>query len=164
MSLLTEQLNEEHAKLQPHVDELRIVADYAPQIPPSALRSRVRREYEFLLREFIPHMDAEQETLHPVMERLLRDRHPRSPLAHTHQEIRGLIDALGALSEPGGVVGTAWQLETRRALYQLFSLLKIHLAEEELFTPILEGELSEAEDVELAAKLEVGGPPTDSGR
>ena len=160
MSLLTVQLGEEHAKLMPHVDELRIVADYAPEIPESSLRSRVRREYEFLVQEVLPHMDAEQETLHPVMERLLSDRHPRLPLAHSHAEIRGLVDALGALSEPGGVVGTAWQLETRRALYQLFALLKIHLAEEEMFTPILEAELSEAEDVELAAKLEFGAPPT----
>ncbi|MDH4334364.1 MAG: hypothetical protein OEW24_03740 [Chloroflexota bacterium] len=62
-------------------------------------------------------MDTEQATLHPVMERLLRERHPRIPLTDTHNEIRGLIDALGALSEPAGVVGDAWLLETRRALY-----------------------------------------------
>jgi hypothetical protein len=104
-------------------------------------------------------MDAEQETLHPVMERLLRDRHPRIPLTHTHHEVRGLIDALGALSEPAGVVGEAWLLETRRALYELFALLKIHLAEEELFAPILESELSDAEGLELAAQLEFGVPP-----
>ena len=53
MSLLTVQLGEEHAKLMPHVDELRIVADYAPEIPESSLRSRVRREYEFLVQEVL---------------------------------------------------------------------------------------------------------------
>lgn len=159
MSVLTRQLGDEHAKLMPHVDELRVIADEAPGLPLSALRDRVRREHEFLLRDFVPHMETEQETLHPVMERLLRDRTPRIAMTHAHTEIRGLIDSLGALSEPAGVQGTAWLLETRRALYELFCLLKVHLAEEELFAPILEAELSEDERTELAAELEFGVPP-----
>lgn len=159
MSVLTQQLNDEHAKLLPRVDELRVIADDAPAMPEQALRDRVDIAHQFLVNDFLPHMDAEQETLHPVMERLLRERHPRIPLGHTHHEIRGLIDVLDALSEPGGVVGTAWLLETRRALYELFALLKIHLAEEELFAPILEAELPESEALELAAQLEFGVPP-----
>ena len=159
MSVLTQQLNDEHAKLLPRIDELRVIADDAPAMPEKALRDRVEITHRFLVSDFIPHMDAEQETLHPVMERLLREHHPRIPLGHTHHEIRGLIDALGALSEPGGVVGAAWLLETRRALYELFALLKIHLAEEEQFAPILEAELRESEALELAAQLEFGVPP-----
>ena len=63
------------------------------------------------------------------------------------------------MSEPAGVEGAAWLLETRRALYELFCLLKVHLAEEELFAPILEAELSENERTKLAAELEFGVPP-----
>jgi len=159
MSVLTQQLNDEHAKLLPRIDELRVIADDAPAMADEALRERVGLAHEFLVRDFVPHMDAEQATLHPVMERLLREHHPRIPLGATHHEIRGLIDALGALSEPGGVVGAAWLLETRRALYELFALLKIHLAEEELFVPILDSALSDAEELELAAQLEFGVPP-----
>lgn len=159
MSVLTQQLTDEHAKLMPHVDELRAIADDAPELPRASLRDRVRREHQFLVRDFIPHMEAEQETLHPVMERLLRDRTPRIEMTHAHTEIRGLIDSLGALGEPAGVEGAAWVLETRRALYELFALLKVHLAEEELFAPILEEGLSEGERTELAAELEFGVPP-----
>jgi Hemerythrin HHE cation binding domain len=162
MSVLTRQLNDEHAKLMPHVDELRVIADAAPGLGEAALRDRVHVEHQFLVRDFVPHMDAEQETLHPVMARLLVGRRPRIRLTHAHDEIRGLIDALGALGEPAGVVGAAWLLETRRALYQLFALLKVHLAEEELFAPILEAELSEAEGLQLAAQLEFGAPPRSS--
>ena len=157
MSVLTRQLNDEHAKLMPHVDELRSVADVAPQVPAAELRLRVRDEYQFLVRDFLPHMDAEQEALYPVMDRLGRGQ--GTPPMHAHDEIRGLVDVLGALSEPGGVEGAGWMLETRRALYQLFAFLKVHLAEEELFAPVLEAQLSEEEEIELAARLEFGAPP-----
>jgi hypothetical protein len=157
VSVLSRQLGDEHAKLMPHVDELRIIADLAPELAPEAVRARVRDEHQFLVRDFLPHMDAEQETLYPVMERV--GRSPSLPLSHAHEEIRGLIDALGALGEPEGVEGAGWLLETRRALYQLFAFLKVHLAEEELFAPSLEAELSEREGTELAARLEFGAPP-----
>ena len=115
---------------------------------------RVRREHEFLVHAFVPHMETEQETLHPVMERLLRERTPRIPMTHAHTEIRGLIDSLGALGEPAGVEGTAWLVETRRALYELFALLKVHLAEEEHYLAVLEGSLSPEERDALAQSLD----------
>lgn len=157
MSVLSQQLGDEHHKLMPHVDELRSIADVAPELDVDALRARVRDEYRFLVHDFLPHMDAEQETLYPAMERLGTE--PGRPLMHAHDEIRGLIDAIGALSEQGGVAGAGWLLETRRALYQLFAFLKVHLAEEELFAPALEEQLSEREGTELAARLEFGAPP-----
>ena len=160
MSVLSQQLGDEHAKLMPHVDELRIIADLAPELPAATLRARVRDEHGFLVHDFLPHMDAEQEALYPIMERLART--PGRPLMHAHDEFRGLIDALGALSEPGGVTGAGWLLELRRALYQLFAFLKVHLAEEELFAPALEDQLSDRERTELAARLEFGAPPQSS--
>jgi Hemerythrin HHE cation binding domain len=157
MSVLSKQLGDEHAKLMPHVDELRIIADFAPDLPEASLRARVLTEYRFLVRDFVPHMDAEQETLYPAIQQV--GSRPGPPLEHAHEQIRGLIDTLGALSEPGGVSGAGWLLETRRALYQLFALLKVHLAEEELLAPILEDQLSEDAGTELAARLEFGAPP-----
>jgi hypothetical protein len=156
MSVLSSQLNDEHAKLMPHVDALRELADAGPELPEATLRERVHAEHGFLVRDFLPHMDAEQAALYPMLERL--DPAP-APMAHAHDEIRGLIDALGAVSEPGGVTGAGWLLETRRALYQLFAVLKVHLAEEELFTPAIEAQLDERQTMELAARLEFGAPP-----
>lgn len=157
MPLLTAQLRKEHAKLMPHVDELRVIADYAAEVPLASLQERLRREHEFLVGEFVPHMEAEQATLLPVMEELLPDRHS---FQHAHGEIRQLIAALEqprrSAAEPGA---SEWVLGQRRALYQLYALLKVHLAEEELYTPILERQLTAAQETELAARLEFGAPP-----
>jgi hemerythrin-like domain-containing protein len=159
MPQLTDQLHEEHDKLMPHIDALRILADDAPRLDPADLRARMLGEHAFLVRDFVPHMDAEQETLYPAMEQVLRASRSNARMSHAHGEIRGLIDAVGALGDAAGASGVAWLLEVRRALYELFALLKVHLAEEELLTPILEGQLTEAEEVELAAHLEFGVPP-----
>ena len=160
---LTGQLRKEHAKLMPHVDELRIIADYAPEIPHGSLRARLFREHEFLVHEFLPHMESEQRVLYPIMEPLL-ERHSEVPsVTHAHDRIQALIDALGAASEgPGSRAPERWVLEARRTLYELYALLKVHLAEEELNAPIVESELSENLVTAVAARLEFGEPPGES--
>jgi hypothetical protein len=160
MSQLMEQLRDEHSKLMPHIDALRVIADEAPEAPAESLRARLRVEHAFLVHEFLPHMDAEQETLHEAIEQVLRATRPRMRMTDAHTETRALIDEIGALGDAAGASGIAWLLEARRALYQLYALLKVHLAEEELFTPILVEQLSEAQELDLAAKLEFGVPPT----
>ncbi len=160
---LTAQLRKEHAKLMPHVDELRIIADYAPEIPHASLRERLQHEHEFLVREFVPHMDSEQRVLYPIMEPLLERHSEVPPVTHAHEDIQRLIEALGGWSEgPGPEQAARWVLEARRTLYQLYALLKVHLAEEELDAPIVESELSENLVTAVAARLEFGAQPNEA--
>jgi hypothetical protein len=158
---LTEQLRKEHAKLMPHVDELRIIADYAPDIGAGALQDRICREHVFFTQEFLPHMEIEQKGWYPALELISTDQLALSPLEHAHDEVRLLLDALGqSCHETGRELDSAWVLDARRTLYQLYALLKVHLAEEELHAPLLERELSPAQATGLAAQLEFGEPPS----
>lgn len=160
MGALTVQLRKEHAKLMPHVDELRVIADYGAEIPPGSLRQRLHREHGFLVQEFVPHMEIEQRALYPAMEPILARLGAGGPPPHVHDDVRRLIDLIGELGRgPDPGLGDEWVLEARRALYQLYALLKVHLAEEELYAPLIERELSEPRATEVAALLEFGSPP-----
>ena len=157
---LTAQLRKEHAKLMPHVDELRVIADYAPDIHASALKDRLCREHEFFIREFVPHMEIEQAGWLPALDLIVARGDAVEPMTHAHEQIQGLIDGLGrACAENAGPLDEHWVLEARRILYQLYAVLKVHLAEEELQAPLLENELSDAQATGLAAQLEFGQPP-----
>ncbi len=156
---LTAQLRKEHAKLMPHVEELRVIADHAPEIPCESLRDRVCREHTFFIREFVPHMDIEQQGWFPALELIAARGDALAPMAHAHEDVRRLIDALGRSCEEPVQSEATWVLDARRTLYQLYALLKVHLAEEELQAPLLERELSPKQATGLAAQLEFGEPP-----
>ena len=155
MALLTDRLCAEHAKLMPHVDDLRLIADQAADNPREVLQERLRQEHGFLVAELPPHMEAVEETLYPSFERLLQNRHSMTPMSREHERIRQLLDAMGQLARSSGTTrvmqGSPWLLDVRRTLYRLYALLKVHLAEEEMYSPILEHELT---DVQLSAVLD----------
>jgi hemerythrin-like domain-containing protein len=144
----------------PHVDELRIIADYAQDIDAAGLQDRICREHVFLTQEFLPHMEIEQQGWYPAIELIVSKEGSVAPLRHAHDEVRALMERLGqACHETEGPLDANWVLAARRTLYQLYALLKVHLAEEELNAPLLERELSEAQATGLAAQLEFGEPP-----
>ena len=157
MASLTDRLCAEHSRLMPHVDDLRAIADDAAGTTRDALAERLRAEHAFLTAELLPHMAAEQEILHPSFERLMQNRHSMTPMTRDHDRIRQLLDTMGQLVQPSGtsrVAGSPWLLDVRRALYQLYALLKVHLAEEEMYAPILEHELTEAQLGAIVAALD----------
>jgi hypothetical protein len=51
-------------------------------------------------------------------------------------------------------VGPGDDLALRRILYRLYAILKVHLAEEELYLGVIEHDLSEAEKDALARGME----------
>ena len=160
---LTAQLRKEHAKLMPHVDELRVIADDAQDIAAAALRDRICREHVFLTGEFLPHMEIEQKGWYPALELITSEGGSLAPMEHAHEEVRSLIDTLGrACHVTDQALDAYWVLDARRTLYQLYALLKVHLAEEELHAPVLERQLSETQATGLAAQLEFGEPPAGS--
>jgi hypothetical protein len=97
----------------------------------------------------IPHMEAVEEAVYPTLERLLGRREAIMPLRGEHAEIRRFTGVIGRfVAHPEGHVDRGVVLLMRRSLLRLYAILKAHLAEEELYEPILEDRLTAVEAAE----------------
>jgi len=120
----------EHCAVRPVVEQVRTVADglttlAADLAPVHALLTRLEAE-------LLPHEDAEEEMLLPIVARALGGADPTGGLSRTHAEIehqvsrlRRILGGLGDGPEPEDVV------ELRRLLYGLYAILRLHNAQEE---------------------------------
>jgi iron-sulfur cluster repair protein YtfE (RIC family) len=113
----------------------------------------------FLTDTLIPHMEVAEHTLYPVLERLFQNRHSMSPMRREHDDVRRLIASVVDLSAgfdaAQHTVGRT--LALRRVLFRLYALLKIHLAEEEVYLRIVDRGMTDEAGAVLAAALEHPG-------
>jgi hypothetical protein len=115
----------------------------------------LRETVEGLNTLLVPHMEAVEAAVHPTLERILDDRARVVPMRAEHQEIRRLVATLGEFAaNPAGHADRIAVLAMRRVLLRLYALLSTHLAEEELYIPILEDRLSPPEEAALARALD----------
>jgi hypothetical protein len=145
-----------HAKLLPHVDRLLDLAEMIGRVDCSKIHDAYRAEYGFIVGQLVPHMEAVESTLYEQLERLMGKRHSMTPMREEHAAMRQLIDELGRYQ--GHTEACSWDTAEgqalRRALYRLHSLLKIHLAEEELYLGVLDRDLTDEEKDTLARGLD----------
>jgi hypothetical protein len=145
-----------HAKLLPHVDRLLDLAEMIGRVDCSAIHDTFEEEYGFIVGQLVPHIEAIERTLYGQLERLLDQRHSMAPMRQEHVVMRGLIEELGRYRRHAE--GCSWDtiegLALRRALYRLHSILKVHLAEEELYLSVLDHNLSDEEKDGLARGLD----------
>jgi len=141
-----------HARLLPHVDRLLDLAEMIGRVDCSKIHDVYSAEYEFIVGQLVPHMEAIEGTLYEQLERLMGRRHSMAPMREEHVVMRQLIDELGRYQAHAD--GCSWDtiegLALRRALYRLHSLMKIHLAEEELYLGVLDQNLTDEEKDTLA--------------
>ena len=140
-----------HAALKPRIDALPELAD-ALDAPTPDIRARLADEYRFIVGQLVPHMEQAEATLYPQLERLMQNRHSMTPMRREHQEVRALIRELEVLIERGLTLGT--RLRLRRVLLGLYTIVKIHLGEEQAYIGVLDHNLSPDEQVALAEALE----------
>jgi len=116
----------------------------------------LRDAHQALLTRLIPHMETVEAAVYPTLERLGLDRQGSVPMAAEHNEIRRLVTALGDLTSEASAehVDRGTVLTLRRVLLRLYTLLKTHLAEEELYIPILEHRLTPTHEAALARALD----------
>lgn len=145
-----------HAKLLPHVDRLLDLAEMIGRVDCSAIHDTFEEEYAFIVGQLVPHIEAIERTLYGQLERLLDRRHSMAPMRQEHVVMRELIDELGRYRRHAE--GCSWDtiegLALRRALYRLHSILKVHLAEEELYLSVLDHNLTDEEKDGLARGLD----------
>ena len=131
--------HEHHERILAHVDRMPEMADALLTDRADAIRESVIATGEFLNGTLLPHIDAAERTLYPELERMFQNRHSMAPMRREHDEVRRLVAEYGKLA--GGLgqaqVTLGRSLALRRVIFQLYALLKVHLAEEDAYLRII---------------------------
>jgi iron-sulfur cluster repair protein YtfE (RIC family) len=148
-----------HERLRQHVDRMPATADLLDGGSVEELRTQLDAMCDFMTGLLVPHMDAAERALYPELERMMQNRHSMTPTRREHAQIRAGIDQLIALRDRVRPPRLSLndQVALRRTIFQLYGLLKVHLAEEMLYADIVEkGASVEAEEA-LATAMEHSG-------
>lgn len=147
---------EHHARLLPHVDRLLTLAEMLGHVECSAMHALFEQEYRFVVGQLVPHMETIEQALYGRLEELLDGRHSMAPMREEHASLKKLVEELGHYrAHADDCTWSALEgMALRRALYRLHSLLKVHLAEEELYLDVLDRNLSDAEKDRLGRSLD----------
>jgi iron-sulfur cluster repair protein YtfE (RIC family) len=143
-----------HPQIVLHVDRLPLIADMIGRVDPAELRAELERECAFLCDELQPYMAAFETRLYGPIERLMEGRHSMSPMREEHDRVRRLIASLRSATQHAEEMTEAEAVGLRRILFRLHAILKVHLAEEELYLRVLERNLSDDEKDELARAID----------
>jgi hemerythrin-like domain-containing protein len=142
---VTRPLRDEHAALRPHIEELRALADAVGEAPIESLVLGLDGVSDFLAHHLIPHAQAEDAVLYPVVDRLLGAPGATATMSREHAVVGRLMDDLAALRRglSGGEVEPAAAAALRRVLYGLYTLVTTHFDnEEEVYLPLLDARLT----------------------
>jgi Hemerythrin HHE cation binding domain len=152
---LPQATHEHHARLLATLDRFPAIADALLGANPAAAQRDIVAVGTFLTATLLPHMDAAERTVYPELERMLQNRHSMAPLRREHGEVRALVSRFGTYVAEldGGALDLGRALAIRRVMFQLYALLKIHLAEEEAYIRIVEHGVPEEVGEVLAAAM-----------
>lgn len=149
--------HQHHDTIQLHVDRLPELAAMLGRVDPAEFAASFERECRFVTGQLVPHMEAIETALYAELERVMDHRHSMTPMRDEHRLLRDLIASLcryRAELLSGTDLAEADEIGLRRVLYRLFTILKVHLAEEELYLGVLDGTLDEPEKERLAQAIE----------
>jgi iron-sulfur cluster repair protein YtfE (RIC family) len=152
-------IHEHHQRLERHVDRLPQSAELIGRGQPVELRAALDEAYHFLAEQLLPYMDAFERTIHAEMERLMQNRHSMAPMRREHEEIRARIKEIDLIRRrlAETPLGPGDAIRLRRAVFHLYALLKVHLAEELLYADIVEHGNTPDQAAALAAAMEHAG-------
>lgn len=140
----------------PHVDRLLVLAEMVGTVDCAAIHTLFEQEHAFVVGQLIPHMETIEGTLYPRLEALMGRRHSMTPMRQEHAAMVRLVEELGRYRRH--VEQCSWSavegMALRRALYRLHAILKVHLAEEELYVGVLERNLGDEEKDALARGID----------
>jgi iron-sulfur cluster repair protein YtfE (RIC family) len=144
MARLTQPLREEHAELLPHIEQICTVADMVGDAPVEAVRTGINEVHEFLAHHLIPHAQAEEAALYPVVAKAMGAPQATATMSRDHVEVGRLANELTLLqSQTRGTISKRQEKSLRSVLYGLYALVKVHFAkEEEVYLPLLDAKLT----------------------
>jgi iron-sulfur cluster repair protein YtfE (RIC family) len=165
MATITQPLRDEHKELVPHIEMLLMVADSIGTAPEESVRRGVEEAYLFLTHHLIPHAQAEERALYPVVGRLMGASEATATMSRDHVEVGRLTGELGSLqSQLVGISLSEPQVKAlRRVLYGLYAVVKVHFAkEEEIYLPILDARLTPEEARQMFEAMEMAAKEAKS--
>ena len=130
---LSARLRKEHRELAPSMARIRPLADRLGTMPPAEAHVELGRMRTFLVETLIPHEEAEDRDVFPMLALAVGNDDVTAALHRTHTEIFHLIrftDRLVAEVPPEGP-GPEELTDLRRVLYGLDAILRLHMAQEE---------------------------------
>jgi heavy metal translocating P-type ATPase len=141
-ALLGRRFSAEHRLLRPDLDRILAAADGLGGPAPAATLPAVHAVRRFLVDDLLPHEEAEERQLYPVLDRILGGEDPTGTMVRAHAEIAHLVRRLGRLLDELTPAGPDADeiTELRRTLYGLHAILTLHFAQED------EGYLSLTDD------------------
>jgi hypothetical protein len=146
--------HEHHERLLVQVDHIPAVADSLLGSDKAISDAGVREMRAFLDGTLVPHVDAAERALYPELERMFQNRHSMAPMRREHDAIRTLSKDFGRLVDQAGDHLTLGKtLAIRRVLFQLYALLKVHLAEEEAYLRLIDHGVTDDMSEAVAAAL-----------
>ena len=153
--------HEHREHLLHQIDRMPQTGDMVGTASPAELRQRIDETYVFLTEVLTPHMAAAEAALYPELERMLQSVHSMAPLRREHAEVRRSTAELARIREHLGEqrISVGQAIALRRVIFRLYALLKVHLAEEQVYLDILDRrELPEMADALAAAMAHPGSP------
>jgi iron-sulfur cluster repair protein YtfE (RIC family) len=141
----TQPLRDEHEELIPHIEALRTAADAAGDAAPEVLRTTIEESFDFLTHHLIPHAQAEERALYPVVGKVLGAPAATRTMSRDHVEVGRLTEQLREVrAQIATGKPSAHQIrDLHRILYGLYALVSVHFAkEEEVYLPLLDSGLS----------------------
>jgi heavy metal translocating P-type ATPase len=130
---LSSRLRSEHRELGPSLARIRLLADRLGTMAPADALAELQRTRTFLVEVLIPHEEAEDREVFPLLTRAVGNDDVTAALHRTHQEIFHLVrftDRLVSEVPPEGP-GPEDLTDLRRVLYGLDAILRLHMAQEE---------------------------------
>lgn len=149
----SEPLRAEHRELLPHIEALRSAADAAGNVPAGATAASVDEALAFLEHDLLPHAEAEEAALYPLVERVMAAPGATDTMTADHARIGQLIAELADVRRArrsGGAIA-----EYRRLLYSLHAIVSLHFAKEEgVYLPLLDAALTASDAERFFIELE----------
>jgi iron-sulfur cluster repair protein YtfE (RIC family) len=148
MASITQPLRDEHKELYPQVESLRLAGDAVYESLTSSAHAKIEDSYTFLTRQLLPHAQAEEKALYPMVQKAMGTAQATATMIRDHVEIDRLTQELRTLRVHKTQLSITFDQARalRRVLYGLYALVKVHFAkEEEIYLPLLDSKLSAEE-------------------
>jgi iron-sulfur cluster repair protein YtfE (RIC family) len=147
---VTEPLRAEHAQLLPRLESLPDAA-LAVEGSDEEMPAAVDAALDFLRDSLIPHAQAEEAVLYPMVEQVMNVPGATATMSRDHVEVTRLTaDLERARSSLRGAPEPVLRRELQRILYGLYAIIRLHFAkEEEVYLPLLDARLSQARADEM---------------